>query len=99
MQAGDGHLGLIGPRATELALRANEDGAGVGVDEELRDTSGRGEVVRVFADDLDDLGWLAFDRDLAGPGQGWSTFFTRAGERAPILIHLLVGQRALDGVG
>src|SRR5438874_9487130 len=36
MQPGHGDLGLVRPRATDLPLLADQDGARLGVDEELR---------------------------------------------------------------
>ena len=35
--AGDGDLGYVRPATHEVALAADEDGAGVGIDEKLRD--------------------------------------------------------------
>ena len=53
--AGHGHLGLVRPRAAELALRPDEDRAGVRVHEQLRNIGDR-EPVRVGLDDLGDVG-------------------------------------------
>ena len=46
------HLGLVRPASAELALLPDEDRAGVGVDEQLRDLVG-GQPVGVGLDDLD----------------------------------------------
>ena len=53
--APDGHLGLVRPGPAELALRADQDRAGVGVDEELGDVA-RAQAVGVGRHDLDDVG-------------------------------------------
>ena len=53
----------------------------------------------VVGHDRHDIGGFAVDRDLAGPRQGRSASFSRIGERAAVLVHLGVAQRAQDRTG
>ena len=61
-----GDLLLLRPRAAELALRADEDRAGLRVDEELRHRAVR-QPFRIRVHDRDDVRGLAIDRNLARP--------------------------------
>src|ERR1044072_302975 len=80
VEAGNGDLGLVGPRTAELALPADEDGTRFGVDEQLRRRIAARQPFAVGLDVAHHIGRLALDGDLAGPGEGW----------APALSGLLV---------
>src|SRR5690606_32193195 len=98
MDAVDRHLVLVRPGAADLALAADQDRAGLGVDEQLRHRAG-GEPRAVLRDDLDHVRRLAGDRNLARPGQGRPPRFARLGERPAIGVVLLGRQRAQDRGG
>src|SRR3546814_12323520 len=69
-------LGLVFPAPAEFALRADQDGAGIGVDEKFRD-AGRVHPVGIGLCDLDHLGGFAIKRDLAWPAQRGAAVFAR----------------------
>src|SRR5258708_30747613 len=87
--AGDSDFGLVGPGAAELPLAAGEDGAGLSVDEQLRDGTAGGKPFGVTGDDCGYLGRLVIDGDLAGPGQGRPAGLPADEGRPPRDIHLL----------
>ena len=86
MQAAHGDLALVREGAREFALRAGQDHAGLGVDEELGDRRAR-EELGVFVHDGVDVGRFALDGDFARPGQ----------RRAARFAGLCVG-RVVDGL-
>src|ERR1700730_6265665 len=83
----DGDFGLMGPLATEFALRPDQNGAGIGIDEQLRDVVLRHPVC-IGAHQLYDRRWRPVDRALAGPGARRPAILARLGKGSPILLHL-----------
>src|SRR5262249_5471336 len=83
-------LGLVRPAPAELALRSDQDGAGLRVDEELGDIGGPREPVGVALHDLDDVRGLAFDRDLPRPGERRPATLARLRGRPPVDVDLLL---------
>src|SRR5215472_5396454 len=75
MAAANRYLVLVRPAPTEFALGADEDRAGIGIDEEFRDLR-CGEPAGIVVDECRDRGRLAVDRDLARPGEGRPTVLT-----------------------
>src|SRR5690606_36497152 len=61
-----GHFGLVLPTPAEFALRAGEDGTGIGIDKELGQFI-LGHPARIIVNDLDDIFRLPVKRDLARP--------------------------------
>ena len=59
---------LVGPRAAKLALRADQEASGVGIDEQLGDRARR-KPSRVGFNDANDVLGLTRNRQLTGPGQ------------------------------
>src|SRR5690606_40770655 len=72
----------------EFALGADQDGAGFGIDEELRHLV-PGHPARIVCGNLDDIGRLAAERNLTWPGERRTPVLARFAERAPIDVHLL----------
>src|SRR6476646_12068856 len=66
MDSADGGLGQVGPGPDELEGAAVDDGARLGLDEQLGQIA-FGQPPAVSLDDRDDLGRLAVDRDVAWP--------------------------------
>ena len=83
-------LGLILPASAEFPGRPDQDGAGLGVDEQLWDVV-RGHPLRIIRRYLHHIGRRAFDRNLPRPGQGRPTVL-RLQKRAAIFGHLGLGQ-------
>src|SRR6266702_3767910 len=79
---------LVGPGSAELALRTNQEAAGLSVDEQLRDQALR-QPFRIGLDDRDDVRGLARDRQLARPSQYWLAARSRVAEIAAIDLHRL----------
>src|SRR2546428_13188914 len=69
VRAPDGDLLLVGPVAAELALSADEDGAGLRIDEELRHGA-HAQPRRVARDDAGDVGGNAPAWGLPRPRPG-----------------------------
>ncbi len=92
VNAGDGDLGLVGPCAAELALSSGQDGARLGIDEQLGDVRRRGEPFGVVGADGVDIGGLSADRDLPWPHQHREAILAGCRERSAVLVHLLVAQ-------
>src|SRR5579871_304158 len=80
-----GDLGLVLPATAELPDRSDQDGAGLGIDEELWDVV-RAHPPRVVGGDGDDIGRFARNRDLPRPGQRWPTIFALE-EGFAVLAH------------
>ena len=96
--AGDGDLGLVGPGAAEFELRAVEDRAGLGLDQQFGDVA-LAEEVGVGLDDFDDIGGLAGDGDFARPGEGGAAAFAGLAVGQAVDLHLIIGQPAQDAAG
>src|SRR5581483_4400913 len=86
--AAHGDLALVGPPPAVLALGAGEDGARLGVDEELSDRA-RLQPAAVGRHPLDDFPRLAVDGDLARPRQHRPPPLPGFGEGPPVGLHLL----------
>ena len=89
---------LVRPGAADFALAADEDRAGIGVDEQLRHI-GFGEPGRIVLDHLHDIGRLALDRDLARPGERRAAALAGLKERPAVFGHLFVGELAQHRAG
>ena len=98
VQAGDGHLALVGPGSALPAQRAGEQRAGVAVEEQLGDGGG-GHPPRVGGDDGVDVGGVAVDRDLAWPGQHRPSGFAGLPVGGAVGGHLVVGEGASGACG
>src|SRR5262245_42592647 len=82
-----GDLRLVRPAAAELPLRTDENGARVGVHEELRHRR-RGQPRTVCLDDCHHIRRLAVDGDLPRPRERRTPALARLMEGPPIHRHL-----------
>src|SRR5579872_3528083 len=92
------NLALVGPLAAELALRADQNRARVGIDEEFRKRALR-EPLRIIIDDFGNVRRVAFEGDLARPCQRRAARFAGLEKRFPVCRHLLVGEPADHAAG
>src|SRR5262245_240885 len=87
MAALHGDLRLVRPAAAELPLRTDQDGARLGVHEELRHRCRR-QPLPVCLDDGHHVGRLAVDRYLPRPRERRTPALARLAEGPPIHRHL-----------
>ncbi len=97
MQARHRQHSLVGPGPAELPQLPGQDAARVGVEEQLGHRCGL-QPLPIGLDDLDDVGGLAFDRQLPRPLQRRPAV-PRRGERASVGRQLLLGQITEDRPG
>src|SRR5262245_50703084 len=90
-----GDLRLVRPAAAELPLRTDEDGARVGVHEELRQRRS-GQPLPVCLDDGHHVGRLAVDRNLPRPRERRTPALARLAVRPPVHRHLSLAERPQD---
>ena len=87
MAAGDCNFVLVAPSPAELALRSDQDGSGIAIDEQFGDVV-LGHPIGVGGHQLDHGGGFAVDWDFARPGQGRPAMLARLCEGTPIFGHL-----------
>jgi hypothetical protein len=93
--AGDRYLGLAGPGPAELSGASGEQSPRIGVDEELGHCRSR-QPAAVASDDVVDVGRGSVDGDLPWPHERRQPVLSGRAERPPVLVHLVVGEGALD---
>src|SRR5258708_13725114 len=98
MHALDGHLPLIRPRSAELALRADQNSAGVGVDEQLRKRTLR-EPLRIIFGDFSYIFRLAFNRNFARPREHRAARLARPSVRFSLYFHFPIAKFSDDATG
>src|SRR6516225_1954697 len=95
VQSADGGLGEVRPRADQVADAALDDGPWFGVNEQFGHITS-GQPAAVVVDHRCDVGGLAVDWDVAGPGQRRPAGLTRVDERPPVAVHFFVAEPARD---
>ena len=84
--AGHGYFRLIAPAAAEFTLVSDQNGAGIGIDKQLRDVI-LSHPTGVSGGQLGDRRGLPVDRDFARPGQGRPAILPGAREGTPVFRH------------